>query len=122
MRMQIPIHVGEANVLFYNTAYGALREAAAGIVPKNRFAMGRTVTPAAGAALQEQLLAHRPVRFERLLRFSAVWHDAFLISFAADAQHFLLAIHIGKIQSGEFAYAKAGGVEQFQQRAIALQQ
>ena len=77
---------------------------------------------AGGGGLQEQLLAKRPILFERGLGFRAVGNDAFLVAFAAYAQHALFLLDVGEVEAGELADAKAGGVEQFEQGAVAAQQ
>ena len=47
VRMQVPIHVCQANVFFYDAADGALRKAAASVVEEDCFAMRGATTPPA---------------------------------------------------------------------------
>ncbi len=83
VRVQVPIHVDEADVFFDDAADGTLREAAAGVIEEDGFGVRRVAMTAAGAGgLQEQLLAKRPILFEGFLRFCAVGDDAFLVAFA----------------------------------------
>src|SRR5258708_24168135 len=121
VRMQIPMHVCQANVFFYDATNGALRKAAASVVEEDCFAVRGTATPPARPRLQQELFAYRPICFQRFLRFAAVGNDAFLVALAAHAQHFFVSVHVDEVQSSEFADAQARGVEKLQQRAIALQ-
>jgi hypothetical protein len=72
--------------------------------------------------LQEELLAEGPILFESFLGFGAVRDDAFLVAFAADAEDTFFLVEVGVIEAGEFADAEAGGVEEFEQSAIAAEE
>ncbi len=45
-----------------------------------------------------------------------------LFPFAAHAQHLLFPVHVGEVQAGQFADAQPGGVEEFENGAVALDQ
>ena len=123
VRVQVPIDVDEADVFFDDAAYGALREAAAGVIEEYGFGIGGfAVAAAAAGGLQEQLLAQRPILFERFLGFRAVGDDALFVAFADYAQDTLFLVDVGVVQAGEFADAEARGVEQFEQGAVAAKE
>src|ERR1700747_552269 len=117
--MQIPIHVGGANLFLNDAADRPLRESASGVVQKDGLAVRGASPPPSRTCLQEQLLANPPIGFPRFLRFAAVGHDSFFVALAAHAQHFFAAVHVGKVQSSELAYAEACCVEKLPQRTIA---
>ena len=120
--VQVPVHVNEADVFFDDAADGTLREAAAGVIEEDGFGVrGAAVTAAAAGGLQEQLVAKRPIFFERFLGFRAVGDDALLVALSADAQDAFFLIHVSEVETGEFADAKSSSVEQFQQSAVAAQ-
>ena len=120
VRVQVPIHIDEADVFFDDAADGALREAAAGVIQEYGLGVRRVAVAAAAAGgLQEQLFTQRPILFESLLRFGAVRDDALLVAFADHAQDTLFLVDVGEVEAGEFADAEARGVEQFQQGAVA---
>src|SRR5689334_13422060 len=75
-----------------------------------------------GSRLEQKFVAQGPVSFEGLLCLCAVGNDAFFIAFAANAEDTLFAVHVGEVETGEFADAKTSGVEQLQESAIALEQ
>jgi hypothetical protein len=106
VRMQIPIHIYEAHVFFYDAADGTLGKTAPGVIQKNGCAVrsGEAAGVAAGS-LQEQCFAQRPIFIERLLGFSAVGDDAFLVAFAADAEDALFLLDVDEIESGKRADA-----------------
>jgi len=121
--MQVPVYVDEADVFFDDAADGTLREAAAGIIQENGFGVrGFAVAAAAVGGLQEQLLTQRPIFFQRFLGFRAVGDDAFLVALAADTQHEIFSFDVGQVEASEFADPKAGGVEQFEEGAVATEQ
>src|SRR5262245_21450832 len=72
--------------------------------------------------MQKQLFANGPVGFQCFLGFSAVGNYAFLVAFAADAQHFFAAIHVREVKTGKFADAKTGGVEKLKKGAVAAKE
>ena len=53
VRVEIPVHVYEADVFFYDAADGALREAAAGVVQEDGGGMRSGATVGAGTGLLE---------------------------------------------------------------------
>src|SRR5438552_2409971 len=55
MRMQVPVHVGKANVFFYDAPDRPLRQPATSIVQENRFTVRGTAAPSARTGLQQQL-------------------------------------------------------------------
>ena len=120
--VQVPVHVGEANIFLDDAAHGALGEAAAGVIKKDGFGVRGTTAAASGAGLQQQLVTNGPVSFEGFLGFAAVRDDALLVTFAADAQHFFAAIQVGEIKAGKFADAETRGVKKFEEGAVAAQQ
>src|SRR5258706_7249495 len=122
VRVQIPIHVSQANVFFDDTADGTLRQPTASVIQKDRFTVRGTSAPPSRTCLQEQLFANGPISFQRLLRFAAVGHDAFVVAFAAYTQHFLATIHVDEVQSSQLADAQARCVEKLQQSAVASQE
>ena len=123
VRVHVPIHVDEADVFLDDAADGTLGEAAAGVIEEDSFGVrGVTMTSASGGSLQEELLAERPILVEGFLGFCAVGDDAFLVAFAADAEDTLFLVEVGVIEAGEFADAKAGGVEEFEESAIASEE
>ncbi len=71
--------------------------------------------------MRQNFVAHRPVRFERRLRLRAVGHHAFLAALAENAKHLPLAVDVAEVEPGKLAHAQAGGVEQLEDRAVALQ-
>src|SRR5258708_18919102 len=118
MRMQVPVDVGHANVFLDDASHRALREPPARIIEEHRFGLWPLPATPPIPLLQE-LLAQRPVFFQRFLRFRSVRNDAFLVALAADAEHAFLLLHVGKIKAGEFADAQACGVQKFQKRSVA---
>src|SRR5271167_93651 len=123
MRMQIPIHVDEADIFLDDAADGALREPAADVIEENGFSVrGIAMATAAARGLQEQLLPKGPIFVEGFLGLASVGDNAFLVPFADDAQHTLFLVDVGEIEAGKFTDAQACGVEQFQQGAVAAEQ
>ena len=121
--VEVPIHVDEADVFFDDAAYGTLGEAAAGVVEEDGLGVrGVAMTAASSGGLQEELFAERPILFESFLSFGAVGDDAFFVAFAADAEDALFLVEVGVIEAGEFADAEAGGVEEFEESAIAAEE
>ena len=80
------------------------------------------MTAAGGGGLHEELLAKRPILVESFLGFGAIGDDAFLVAFAADAEDTFFLVEVGVIEAGEFADAKAGGVEEFKEGAVAAEE
>lgn len=68
------------------------------------------------------MVAKRPVLIECGLGFRAIGDDAFFVAFTADAEHALFLLDVGEVEAGEFADAKAGGIEQFEECAVAAKQ
>ena len=121
--VEVPVDVDEANVFFDDAAYGTLGETAAGVIEKYGFGVRCVaMTAASCGGLQEELLAKGPILFESFLSFGAVGDDAFLVSFAADAEDALFLVEVDVIEAGEFADAKAGGVEEFEKSAVAAEE
>src|SRR5579859_1192672 len=61
VRVQVPVHIGQANVFFDDAADGTLRQAAAGVIEKNRIAVRRTAAAAARPSLQQKMFANWPI-------------------------------------------------------------
>src|SRR5216684_5186196 len=118
MRMQVPVDVSHANVFLDDAPDGALREPPARTIEEHRFGVWPLPATPPIPLLQE-LFAQRPVFFQRVLGFSSVRNDAFLVALAADAEHAFLLLHVGKIKAGEFADAQARSVKKFQKRPVA---
>src|SRR5260370_30727204 len=118
MRVQIPIHVCQANVFFDDAPDGALRKAAASVVEEDCFAMRGAATPPARPRLQQKLFAYRPICFQRFLSLAAVGNDTLLVALAAHAQPFFLAVPVDAVPATPLADAQARGVEKLPQRAI----
>src|SRR5205814_4662903 len=98
-----------------------LRQAPPGVVEENRFRVRETsMFWASRQILQQQALTHRPVCFQRFVRFRTVRNDPLLVALAANAQDAVFAIHVHEIEAGEFADAKACGVEQLKDGAVTL--
>ncbi len=123
VRMQIPIHIDQANVFFDDATHGTLREAAAGVIQKNRFGVRRGAAAGARARrLQQKFLAQRPVFIESFLSFAAVRYDALFVALAADPQHAFVLVDVDQVETSKFADAEAGSVEKLEQGAIARQE
>jgi hypothetical protein len=121
--VQVPIHVDEADVFLDDAAYGTLGEAAANVIEEDGFGVrGIAMAAAATGGVQEEFFAERPILVEGFLGFGAVGDDAFLVAFAADAEDTFFLVKVGVIEAGEFADAKAGGVEEFKESAIAAEE
>ena len=109
-------YADEAKIFLDDAADRPLCEAAAGIVKKHsiRVRCGGAAAGARSGRVQKELIAKRPVVFQRILRFRSVWNDAFFVALAADAQDAFLLFHVGEVQAGELAHAKSRGVEKLE--------
>src|ERR1700694_1975251 len=121
MRVQVPVDVGYANVFLDDAPDGALRQATARIIEEERFSV-RPSPAVRPMRVLPALFAQRPISFQRFLGFCSVRNDAFLVALAADAEHALLLLHVGKIEAGEFADAQSRGVKKFQERPVAAKE
>src|SRR5271163_1607888 len=115
MWMQIPFHLHHARILFHNGVDGARFE------PRAAHAEENSLGIAAFGPLGANLIAHRPVRLQRLQRLIAKGDDALLAAFAEHADDLRTLVDIAEAESGQFAYTNSRGVEQLQNGAIALQ-
>jgi len=121
--VKVPVDVDETDVFLDDAAYGTLSETAAGVVEEDGLGVRCVAMAAAGSGgLEEELFAERPILFESFLGFCAVGDDAFLVAFAGDAEDTFFLVEVGVIEAGEFADAKAGGVEEFEESAIAAEE
>lgn len=120
--VKVPVHIDEADVFFDDAANGALRKAAPSVIEEDGFGVRRIAAAATGGAagrLRKQLIAKGPVFFEGFLGFRAIGDDAFFVAFAAHSEDAFFLVDVDDIEAGEFADAKAGGVEELEQGAIA---
>jgi len=120
MWVQVPVYVDKADIFFDDAAYGALGQAASGVVQKDGGGVrGRAAVGAGTRYVQQEFLAQRPVFFKGFLGFAPVGNDPFFIAFAADAENAVALIDVDQVEAGEFADAQTRGVEKFEEGAVA---
>src|SRR5580704_16433565 len=115
MWMQIPFHLHHARIFFHDGADGPRFETRAAHAEEHGFGI------AAFRPLGANLIAHRPVRSQRLKRLITERNDTFFPALAEYANNLAALVNIAKTQPGKLAHTNARGVKQLENGTIAFQ-
>src|SRR6185295_15780240 len=113
MRTDVVSKSALKNILVDQPANRTSRDPGSLIIEQQRFRVALVL-----GRFREQRASNFHVRGKRVLCLRSKWDEALLASFSSNANHFVLEVDVFEVHSGDLRYPAAGGVQQFQYRAI----